>query len=47
MGNRALIVALDGLQDPGNAGTIIRSAEAFGATGVVFSVVRFVLQTAN
>ncbi len=36
MGNRALIVALDGLQDPGNAGTIIRSAEAFGATGVVF-----------
>ena len=31
----ALIVALDGIQDPGNAGTIIRSAEAFGATGVV------------
>jgi RNA methyltransferase, TrmH family len=33
---RALIVALDGLQDPGNAGTIVRSAEAFGATGIVF-----------
>jgi TrmH family RNA methyltransferase len=32
---RTLIVALDGIQDPGNAGTIIRSAEAFGATGVV------------
>ena len=27
---------LDGIQDPGNAGTIIRSAEAFGASGVVF-----------
>jgi TrmH family RNA methyltransferase len=25
-----------GLQDPGNAGAIVRSAEAFGATGVVF-----------
>jgi TrmH family RNA methyltransferase len=36
MGRQALIVALDGMQDPGNAGTIIRSAEAFGATGVVF-----------
>lgn len=32
----ALIIALDGIQDPGNAGTIIRSAEAFGGTGVVF-----------
>ncbi len=31
----ALIVVLDGIQDPGNAGTIVRSAEAFGATGVV------------
>ena len=29
------MVVLDGLQDPGNAGTIIRSAEAFGATGVL------------
>ena len=32
----ALVVALDAVQDPGNAGTIARSAEAFGATGVLF-----------
>ena len=31
-----LTLALDGVQDPGNAGTIVRSAEAFGASGVVF-----------
>ncbi len=31
-----LVVLLDGLQDPGNAGAVVRSAEAFGATGVVF-----------
>ncbi|MFP5211371.1 MAG: TrmH family RNA methyltransferase [Acidobacteriota bacterium] len=30
-----LIVVLAGLQDPGNLGTILRSAEAFGASGVV------------
>jgi TrmH family RNA methyltransferase len=35
LGPNALIVVLDGIQDPGNAGTIVRSAEAFGATGVV------------
>jgi TrmH family RNA methyltransferase len=35
-GSKPLIIVLDGIQDPGNAGTIIRSAEAFGATGVVF-----------
>jgi RNA methyltransferase, TrmH family len=32
----ALLVALDSVQDPGNAGTVVRSAEAFGATGIVF-----------
>jgi len=32
----ALLVVLDRIQDPGNAGTIARSAEAFGATGLVF-----------
>jgi RNA methyltransferase, TrmH family len=36
MGDPTLLIVLDGLQDPGNAGTIVRSAEAFGATGVVF-----------
>jgi TrmH family RNA methyltransferase len=30
-----LIIVLAGLQDPGNLGTILRSAEAFGATGVL------------
>ena len=31
----ALLVAVAGLQDPGNLGTIARSAEAFGATGLL------------
>lgn len=30
-----LVVVLDGLADPGNVGTLIRGAEAFGAAGVV------------
>ena len=33
--NPALILVLAGIQDPGNLGTILRSAEAFGASGVV------------
>ncbi|MEO6214090.1 MAG: RNA methyltransferase [Vicinamibacterales bacterium] len=30
-----LLVAIDGVQDPGNVGAIIRAAEASGATGVI------------
>src|ERR1700729_1773726 len=30
-----LVLVIAGVQDPGNVGTILRSAEAFGATGVV------------
>jgi len=30
-----LIIVSAGLQDPGNLGTIVRSAEAFGASGIV------------
>lgn len=35
IGNK--IVLLDGVQDPGNAGTIIRNSVAFGVDSVVFS----------
>jgi RNA methyltransferase, TrmH family len=34
---RPLVVILDGVQDPGNAGALMRAAEAFGATGVLFA----------
>ncbi len=30
-----LVIVTAGLQDPGNMGTLIRSAEAFGATGIL------------
>lgn len=33
---RSLVIVLDGLQDPGNAGAIVRAAEAFGSSGVIF-----------
>lgn len=35
-GGTPLVIVLDGVQDPGNAGAILRAAEAFGATGVMF-----------
>lgn len=34
---RSMAVILDGIQDPGNAGSILRAAEAFGATGAIFA----------
>jgi len=32
---KGIIVALDGVQDPGNLGTIIRTATWFGASGII------------
>ena len=34
-GDAALVAVLVGVQDPGNVGTTVRSAEAFGATGLI------------
>ncbi|MFF2889078.1 TrmH family RNA methyltransferase [Paenibacillus sp. NPDC057967] len=34
-GSTSLVIALDGVRDPGNVGTIIRSADAAGADAVV------------
>ena len=34
---KPLLVVLDGVQDPGNAGTIIRTADAVGADGVILT----------
>jgi RNA methyltransferase, TrmH family len=34
-GEPALVAVIAGVQDPGNVGTILRSAEAFGATGAI------------
>ncbi len=36
-GGPQLLIVLENLQDPGNLGTIIRTAEAAGATGVLLS----------
>ena len=35
--NNSLVIVLDRIQDPGNVGTIIRTADAAGFTGVLFS----------
>lgn len=35
--DKTLVVFCVGVQDPGNLGTIIRSADAFGASGVIIS----------
>ncbi len=35
LSSQSLIVVFESVQDPGNVGTIIRSAEAFGATGIL------------
>jgi TrmH family RNA methyltransferase len=37
VGGLPLVVVLVEIQDPGNAGTILRSAEAFGATGALIA----------
>ncbi len=36
LAGRGVVLLLAGVGDPGNAGTLVRSAEAFGAAGVVF-----------
>lgn len=36
-GENSLIMVLEDLQDPGNAGTILRTAEGAGVTGIVLS----------
>jgi TrmH family RNA methyltransferase len=36
MARPGLVLLLAGVSDPGNAGTLVRSAEAFGAAGVLF-----------
>lgn len=33
----AIVVLMDGVQDPGNAGAIVRSADAFGASCAIFA----------
>jgi len=37
LSSSSLFVLLDGIQDPANVGAIVRSAEAFGATGVLLT----------
>lgn len=35
VGNQSLLVALDSISDPGNLGTIVRTVDAAGATGII------------
>jgi TrmH family RNA methyltransferase len=35
LGGNPLVVVIAGVQDPGNVGTMVRAAEAFGASGVI------------
>jgi RNA methyltransferase, TrmH family len=35
--NNSFIIILDSIQDPGNLGTIIRTADAAGASGIIYS----------
>lgn len=35
--NKKRLIFLDGIQDPGNMGTIIRTATAFGFDGIIAS----------
>ena len=37
VGKDGVLVILDGIQDPGNAGAVLRTADAFGCAGVVFA----------
>ncbi len=36
LGLPGLLLLLAGVADPGNAGTLVRAAEAFGAAGIIF-----------
>ncbi len=36
MRGQSLVLVLDGVQDPGNAGAMVRAAEAFGASGILW-----------
>lgn len=37
LGTHSLLLILDGIKDPGNVGTMFRTAEAAGATGVILA----------
>lgn len=34
---KSIFIVVDGVQDPGNVGTLIRTADAFGVTGVILT----------